>query len=914
MNNNTEIAEMLENTLYASLMSKFKDQSPIEEDFNNFAEEIRTGLEKICPVTNDEFTAMLSRIRQTFAVKIDKGTYIEDKEQNHQSWLPSRRASLDFFFWNRYKRYLELCKKWNPNLIAALHTTSDEILDLLGDPLSKSPFQRRGLILGDVQSGKTANYTAICNKAADTGYRVIIVLTGTTENLRMQTQARLDTEFSGRKSEDFLNIPKKDGQSFSSVGVGVFGAQKRIASFTSVLSDFDKRILNSNDLALKSVADPVIFVIKKNKKILNNLYKWLTDNNIAPCAEKIMLPLLLIDDEADNASVNTKDPDTDPAAINGCIRKLLKCFNQASYIGITATPFANVFIDPDSIDLMYGDDLFPRDFIYALAAPTNYIGAEQLFGDMSNYSGTIEEIDTNEIEEYIPANHSKDMDIMQLPSSLYDALNYFILFNAVRDFRGDKTTHRSMLIHISRYTNIQNKIAGFINTWLRGVQDDIKNYAALPITETEKNTSLQNLHLVWSKYALDKKSKTSWENICHNFLNKAAAPIDVRAVNQSTGASSLDYMQHKADGLRVIAVGGNSLSRGLTLEGLGVSYFYRKTQMYDTLLQMGRWFGYRVNYDDICKIWISQEANDWYGYISRATEEFKLDIAKMKLENQTPKNFGLKVRQDPSSLLVTARNKMRYTKVVERPISVSGRLLESPRLFSDNANLKKNEICFSNFVNNLACEGKIDTSIKIPYWRGVHKALISDLLRNFKTHPWHLSYQGQALADYIDNELNDLYWDVALITEGSGAPLPEGLKYGNSVLAIQSTEKRQVQVKNGCINISGTKVRVGSGGCTRIGLTEEQVKKAKERFIIEHGDKNIPDSAYLIKERAPLLMLHIIEGMLDKANSAEGSKIPKFLYALGVGFPNTGHDSETAVYRVNMVEYENWIDSEEDDE
>lgn len=906
----------LEETLFASLNAKFENQSPDEEEFCSSAQTMRKDLENTWPVSDEDFCNILSRIQQSFAVKIDKGTYIEDTEKPHQSWLPARRSELDFFFWLRYKRYLTIQKKWNSSLIAALHTVSDEILDLLGDPKSSYPFQRRGLVLGDVQSGKTANYTAICNKAADTGYRVIIILTGTTENLRMQTQARLDAEFSGRRSEEFFNSAKKGAVKFTGVGVGRYGSEKekRIASFTSVLSDFDKRILNSNDLALNSVTDPVIFVIKKNKRILNNLYKWLTDNNITAGTDKIMLPLLLIDDEADNASVNTKDPDTDPAAINGCIRKLLKCFSQASYLGITATPFANIFIDPDSDDAMYGDDLFPRDFIYSLAAPTNYIGAEQLFGEEGRYKNTIEIIDSDEINDYFPPNHPKDMEVTQLPQSLYEALYYFILFNAVRDYRGDLTAHRSMLIHISRYTNVQNQIAAHINTWLRQVQDDIRNYSALPMEQSELNGNLLNLHNIWDKYAFENRSHTNWENICHNYLNKSSAPIDVKAVNQSTSASSLDYMQHKEDGLRVIAVGGNSLSRGLTLEGLGVSYFYRNTQMYDTLLQMGRWFGYRFNYDDICKIWLSREAEDWYGYISSAADELKLDIAKMKLENQTPKNFGLKVRQDPNSLLVTARNKMKYAKLVERPISVSGRLVESPRLYADKDILRNNKAAFLNFIDILASEGKYDASVKIPYWRCVPTHLISDLLRNFKTHHWHLSYQGQALADYIDDNLNSKGWDVVLVTEGDGASLPEKIRYGNSFLSVNSTAKRQVQVKNGCLNISGTKVRVGSGGCTKIGLNSQQIQEAKRLFIQEHGNKSVPDSAYLIKDRAPLLMLHIIETVLDKKNSEHEAETPKFIYALGVGFPNTGGESAKAIYRVNMVEYKNWIDLDEEDD
>ena len=125
----------------------------------------------------------------------------------------------------------------------------------------------------------------------------------------------------------------------------------------------------------------VVFVIKKNKSILNNLIRWLKSNN-ADTRGVISKSLLLSDDEADNASVNTNDPEKDPTAINKAIRELLKLFRQSSYLGITATPYANIFINPDNEDEMRGDDLFPRDFIYALSPPTNYIGAEDIFGVM----------------------------------------------------------------------------------------------------------------------------------------------------------------------------------------------------------------------------------------------------------------------------------------------------------------------------------------------------------------------------------------------------------------------------------------------------------------------------------------------------------------------------------------------------
>ena len=902
---------MLENVISAAVSTQYKEVPPAEEEFINLAQTMRANMSAFA-VTDDEFADILVRLRASIVIQMDVGVFINDRNTPHKSWLPARRADLDFFFWSRYKKYLEEIKHWNPRVTATLDKVSDEIVDLLGDPESSEPFQRRGLVLGDVQSGKTANYTAISNKAADTGYRIIIVLAGMMENLRQQTQSRLDAEFSGRKSEYYLDPKAEQEIKNLPVGVGRYGVQKRIAAFTSVSKDFDINVLKSNDLNLQSVSDPVVLVVKKNKRILNNLIKWLSKSR-DDTTGKIMLPMLLIDDEADNASVNTRSEDDSPAAINACIRKLLHEFYQASYLGITATPFANIFINPETEDEMIGDDLLPRDVIYSLAAPTNYIGAGKIFGDEPSFSNALIPLRRDEMDLFFPFTHKKDLEVDALPPSLYEAMAYFLMFNAIRDLRGDYTEHRSMMIHVSRFTDVQNRIAEAVNEWLVQMKSDVQNYAALPSAQREKISNLRYLHKVWDKHKLEAISSVSWDEICTKYLNRAVAPIAARAVNQKTGATSLDYFNHKDDGLRVIAIGGNSLSRGLTLEGLGVSYFYRRSQMYDTLLQMGRWFGYRPNYDDLFRIWMSEEAIDWYGYITRAANELKDEIAKMKLANQTPMEFGLKVRQDPNSLIATARNKMRSATQVSRPVTVSGKLLETPRLKANLDILKSNETAFKEFVDHLAEAGTRDMKEKPYYWRGVPKEMIVQLLLAFETHPWHLAFQGRALAEYVDEKMGNETWDVALVADGEGSAYDAGLKCGSEVLPIKATERRTVIADDKMIRISGTKVKVGSGGCTKVGLSEKEIEEAKRRFKEQNDDKHMSDSAYLIKERSPLLMLHIIETRLDEKESTN-KNVPPYLFALGVGFPDTGIGIRTANYMVNMVELRNWMDPDEEED
>ena len=863
------------------------------------------------PVTDDEFNDILVRLRQTLVIQMDVGVYINDRNNGHQSWLPAKRADFDFFFWNRYKKYLEEVKHWNPRVTSSLGKISDEILDLCGDP-AEDHFAIKGLVLGDVQSGKTANYTAICNKAADTGYRIIIVLAGLQENLRKQTQERLDAEFSGRKSEHYLDPKAEQGIKNQPVGVGRYGTSKKIASFTSVTKDFDSGVLRSNDLGIENVNCPVILVVKKNKRILNNLIKWLSDNNTHNAAGQIELPLMLIDDEVDNASVNTKDPDSQPAAINDCIRRLLLLFSKTTYLGITATPFANIFIDPGN-----DDDLFPADFIYALSPPTNYIGAERIFGDDGDYSNMLIPIDIFGLEECFPPKHKKDHIVSNLPDDLYEAAYYFLLVNAIRDVRGDTTEHRSMMVHISLYTLVQNQIADVLRVWLDQVKSDLRNYAQLPKEKTEKIASIRMMHQIWDKYDLGSVCGVGWNELLRSYLYRAVAPIDVRAVNMRTGAASLDYFNHKNDGLRVIAVGGNSLSRGLTLEGLCVTYFHRNTKMYDTLMQMGRWFGYRPNYGDLVKVWMSVEAINWYGQITRATAELKEEITKMRNAHQTPREFGLKVRQDPGALIVTARNKMRTATDITCPVTVSGHLLETPRLKATRSILAENEKVFKDFVNSLAENGErlfdAERTKGHYYWEHVPSELIAQLLLDFDTHPWHLSFNGRALSEFIATHQWPNGWDVVLIASGEGSSYPGGIKCGDSILTLNSTEKRKIAVDSKMLSVSETKVRVGAGGCTRIGLTNKEIEKANNDFKQETGKKNVSDKAYLIKGRAPILMLHVLQTEYTGPHSQD---LPPFLYALGVGFPKTDHDTEKANYKVNLVELKNWIDipDESDDE
>ena len=346
------------------------------------------------------------------------------------------------------------------------------------------------MCIGDVQSGKTSNYIGLINKAADAHYRVIILLTGTIEKLRRQTQQRIDEGFIGLDSYAFT-LEKGRVQ----VGVGAIDPTTSGWAVTSTTSDFNAATAKKVVGQLSNISAPVIFVLKKNKSVLEKLEHWLRFYNINPVTKKIDLPMLLIDDEADNASVNTKADDV--TAINKGIRKLLALFERANYVGFTATPYANVFIDPDSEEEMLKHDLFPRDFIYALEAPNSYIGARSIFGYDAPYGYMLESND--DCEEALPIGHKKEDALQFIPESLKEALAAFFIANAVRDLRGDKKTHRTMMINISRFIAVQNQITKVVDSYVRDWQREIRNYY-LTGNEALQYNSFSFIKKVYDKY------------------------------------------------------------------------------------------------------------------------------------------------------------------------------------------------------------------------------------------------------------------------------------------------------------------------------------------------------------------------------------------------------------------------------
>ena len=889
------------------------NRAPKEDELLQACNMVRPMLPDI---TDTEIDAVIKKLQSALDVEMDIGISIEMPYTPWLNALKAKESSDYWYYWNRYVLYLEEDMQRPSNIIATIDNVSDKIVDLAGNPKSEGTLHRRGLLIGDVQSGKTANYIAIMNKAADVGYRVIILLTGTVESLRRQTQERVDEGFIGRSSKAYL---QRNSQTLRK-GVGLKDANRFATGFTTEASDFKKATLNSMNVNLDNMTkEPVVFVLKKNAKTLENLIGWLEDNKKSN--GKINYPLLLIDDEADNASINTKD-DNNPTTINRHIRTLLGLFKSSSYIAVTATPFANIFILPEKTEEMENDDLFPSDYIYSLDAPTNYIGSNELFGDDAAYSKALETL--NDAGDYFPYKHKQDIPVNSLPESLYSALRYFVLANVARDINGDKTAHRSMLVNVSRFVAVQDKISKKINEWLFECMQDIKHYCMLDEEEACKNPFIAALREDWynTKYPFFEKYAIPWETIQKEYLYSAVSPIEVRTINQKSSTKMLDYAMYNDTGLRVIAVGGLSLSRGLTLEGLMVSYFHRNTQMYDTLMQMGRWFGYRAGYEDLFRIWMPDDAIGWYAHITQASNELREEISRMTRLGAIPREFGLKVRAHPTTLIITAKNKMKHSERVERWITLDGTFFETPRFRPNIDTIRSNRNKTDSFLKDIIthCGNPVANGKQPLFWNNVPSDIICDYLSKYNNHPMNMEANSDTLINYIKKNEEFKTWDVLVYTSKSSE-----ISHKICGWPIRPT-KRPFSRKPVPYSVYGTKLRIGTMGLTKYGLTEQQKAEAEDAFReykrSEYENKygnaaeeklkkmSFPDRAYLIKGRNPIIIIHYL--LPDSENAIDDFDINNdLIVGYGMGFPRSaGSEPIYAVYYLNLVEQREYLDDE----
>lgn len=870
-------------------------------------------------------------VESAYNTWIDQGKVLYDKK-GHEKWLPDRKLQIKWRFWRRYARFLEEEKGWSELSIKGLNGVSDQILERLEDPQRQGKWSTRGVVVGEVQSGKTTNYNALICKAVDAGYKLIIVLAGLHKSLRSQTQMRLD--------EGFLGFDTKQSRKYDSrnvrIGVGkLIGEDLLIAhSLTSSEDDGDFKRKVAKQMGIMPGGDPLILVVKKNKSVLKNLHNWALSvrGEVDHETNKTIvrdIPLLVIDDEADNASINTKpvlldedgevSDESEVTAINSKIRQLLDAFEKSAYVGYTATPFANIFILPNIETDEEGEDLFPRSFIINLSSPPNHIGPKTVFGIAGNADIGIEEQrglpitrPVEDHETFIPDKHTKDYIPVELPKSLKKAILSFIISSAARMARGEEKAHNSMLIHVTRYTAVQHSIAELVQDELDHIKKRLEYGDG-----GSKDKLIDELELIWNldylpTSRLVKERLTfpdplltdlSWDEINGHFL-RAASKIEVKEIN-GTAADILDY-RDTPGGLSVIAIGGDKLSRGLTLEGLTVSYYLRATKMYDTLMQMGRWFGYRPGYIDLCRLYTTDDLIKNYRLITLASEELRKEFDYMVALGQTPEYYGLRVRTYPDvDLLVTAQNKMRSGRDIETTYAEC--LAESVILNKNSYTIDKNYKALENFIKR---REQFERSVKSGnyIWKNQPADDVINLLREIDVTYYSNIGNAGSLIQYIENqrknkELTD--WTISLINN-TMAGQDKRLQIGANEIGL--TKRKDATPKDANL-YTMTNSRIISPADELLDLTGEQKDEAIAMQVRENPDKKRPENPggkYIRRVRDPKNGLMLIY-LLDPAEI--DATIP--VVGLAISFPK----SDTAMrlgYRVNIVSDD--MESEDDDD
>jgi hypothetical protein len=782
---------------------------------------------------------VIERLQQNITTKINTTRILESRATGHLEWLQNTDQS-SWLFSKRFYQYLSEKPEFGDIFTDKIFKAADDILARLEDPNRSGEWRRQGLIFGNVQSGKTTSYCALINKAVDAGYKIIIVLGGLNNNLRAQTQIALEENFTGKKTASSRD---------STIGLTDLGEVNIEGNFkVNVVTNRDvkKGDFKKSDFdAIKDIGlsdSPILFVVKKNVSTLKNLLSYF-QIKISEGKDQIEEPLLIIDDECDHGSINTNDIDknTDPTRLNGLIRALLAHFKKCSYIAYTATPFANIFINPEDSQLSFtvdgeiakdkdgnivweeknlrkikkrekiiktakDNDLFPRDFVINLPLSDNYIGAKKIF----NLPDDIDEnFDSNALpivrtfedflkydehmikleKEWIPSPHKKDTifryngDENEISPTLKYAIKSFLISIAVRNIRIGSNKHNTMLINITNYNNTQKQVIKNVSEELQYLIEGLSgNYLSL-LNEFEKiwkedfvKTSNSLNEMIKSK-AININEPNgfkilSWEEIKKELVIAATKKIYVHGV-YGDNRDVLQYEEeYKNVGLNVIAVGAIKLSRGLVLRDLTVSYFKRPAKQYDTLLQMGRWFGYRPRYLDVCRLFLDDELLTWFENAAIASEKLKEDFKDMIDAGKSPSDWGLyvKVFAETKIQTPTARNKMKTsaeynlsgmeatrpttTKFDLTPQALDNNLKIFEELISNSEPLKENSK-FSKKSNNILFKN-IDTKKVLKFLKNYkspknERNLIQTLLIKFieeslkkdKLTSWDLFIKGK---------------------------------------------------------------------------------------------------------------------------------------------------------------------------
>lgn len=669
-----------------------------------------------------------------------------------RSWFEDYDPSQGYY-WRRQRSYLAHTLGRKDFEVDSLDQSSNKVLSHLEDPKLAQPFVIRGLVIGHVQSGKTANFSALIAKAADRGYKIVIVLSGLHNTLRQQTQRRLEHDL-GRENVAGVGEPEPGKRWVWMTGNETWG-------------DFDPKGASAGGTLQGN--DHVIFVVKKNKTRLQRLNSWMQGR--VPDD----VPVLVIDDEADQASINTGgnrapreevdlvansdfegevlgEDELDPSAINLNIRTLLRGFAKCSYVAYTATPFANVLIDPNGVDVAGGNDLFPSHFIISLPVPPggDYVGASQLFGrdrlpgdaDTNTEEGldVIEFVPDYDVDMLVPPPRQGAGFVPTVPPSLKQALTDYVLASAAWLERAGHNKPCTMLIHTDMRRAMQNPLATEVTAELAYIRQRWLYEAEQfrPALAARWNTRFRPVSA-----GIDLARDAEFNAIAPYIDRLLRDGIAVKVLN-SDWPDNIDF--DSEPNLKAVMIGGNKLSRGVTIEGLLVSYYVRETLYYDTLMQMGRWFGYRGQYVDLTRLYSTKLLVACFHDLSTAEEELRKQIARYDRERLTPANFVPRVRTHPV-MAVTQKNKMRAATEVS--VNYAGERIQTIRVAEKPTSAL--DLNLQATRDLLAALGPPEIIDNQPSWTRVDPALIVDFLLKYQVSSNDL-LDPRSVVDYISEQ------------------------------------------------------------------------------------------------------------------------------------------------------------------
>lgn len=883
-----------------------------------------------------EIDEVLQELTLENAVEMALGDSIVDPK-TFKTWIAQRRDQVETPRWNAYKKLL-ISRDWEANVINTLDSQTDDVVELLGDPTQvDGTWPRRGLLMGEVQSGKTATYLGILNKALDYGYRVIVVIGGHTENLRQQTQTRFDTDLLGIDSETW-----EDGISNAAiryVGVGETSGL-RAHLMTTVRHDFSKSKRGSS-ITWVDGGLPTVFITKKTPSLLENIRTYIKSQ--AP-GGRLDIPLIVVDDESDWGSPNTRDK-ANPTSVNKAIRALLDVSTRSSYLAITATPFANIFIDdraafefvekprrgePEADEPgAVLDDLFPSDYIRVMFPPTTYRGIGTYFPGGGHAAINT---DVSDCLAIIPIKHKNHHPVTRLPASMETAMTEFLLGTAVRRLRDQRVKAASMLINVSRFKSVEREVSKLAEEFVRRTVDLILGEFARQATT--RSVGAETIEDVWNvRFA--NVTDVSWDQVAKKLV-EIAPEFRIDLINGDTAKEHakrrklMTVAEREADDLvPKIVVGGDILSRGLTLDGLQVSYFVREPRTMDTLMQMGRWFGYRPNFDDLVRIWMPEGTRADFEHSAEVTDELRETLVDMKARGLTPRDFGLRVLTHPDSVDIVAANKGRDTQFVEiGPTVWQEKLAESYDLTGDPDIDQTNQAAVEELIARLGVAESVKTNKGFDSWQNVPLDAVQDFFRVFQGAP-RSQWFGRGgdgtlpITDAFEIAPGSDRWSVVLVDSGEGGPH----RFGKDFEVKMSVRNKMGRSRlDGHIRVD--RRRVSSAGDLIGSLLQSELEAMEVQPRITRDGRQMSSQARTLSCIShPILMIYAVTAEKPTApeDSSDLSQVETDLtrIAVAIAFPKmTQEEIEDATrgsktYQVNMVywrAYKGFVEDQGDDE